>query len=212
MKSQHRKELQSNALADRMGRLIESAKAGPNQTMLIVGGVILVILVLIVGWRYYSKVSSQNRSSLWLKVEEASDVEELEKIAKDSPNTVPGRVARLQWARSLYRQGIEKLFSVTDRDKAKENLEEARKLYDQLAKELTHSPVMVQEAMMGSAKARESLGDTEGATSAYEKLAKDFPKSALGKEAEERAKQLHDKATEIKDFYTELNKLADSKK
>ena len=43
-------------------------------------------------------------------------------------------------------------------------------------------------------------------------LAKDFPKSALGKEAEERAKQLQDKGTEIKDFYTELNKLADSKK
>jgi hypothetical protein len=212
MKAQHRKELQTNALADRMGRLIESAKAGPNQTMLIIGGVILVILLIIFGWRYYSKVSSQTRSDLWLKVEEASDLEDIEKIAKESPNTVPGRVARLQWARTLYRQGIEKLYSVTDRDNAQKNLEDARNLYDQLAKELTDSPVMVQEAMMGSAKARESLGDLDSATAAYNKLAKDFPKSALGKEAEDRAKQLQDKGTEIKDFYTELNKLADSKK
>ncbi|HEV3237300.1 MAG TPA: tetratricopeptide repeat protein [Gemmataceae bacterium] len=212
MKAQHRKELQTNVLADRMGRIIQSAKAGPNQTMLIIGGAVLVILAVILGWLYYSKVSSQNRSSLWLKVEEASDLEDLEKIAKENPNTVPGRVARLQWARTLYRQGIEKLYSVTDRDKAKESLEKARDLYDQLAKELTDSPVMIQEAMMGSAKARESLGEIDGAASAYEKLAKDFPKSALGKEAEERAKQLRDKGTEVKDFYTELNKLADSKK
>jgi hypothetical protein len=70
----------------------------------------------------------------------------------------------------------------------------------------------MQEALMGSAKVRESLGDIDGAASAYAKLAKDFPRSALGKEAEERAKQIGDNGEQIKKFYTELNNLADSKK
>jgi tetratricopeptide (TPR) repeat protein len=213
MKAQHRKELQTNVLADRIGRLIESVKAGPSQTtMMVITGIIVLGTAVFFGWRYYSNVSKQNRSELWLKVEEATDLQKLEKIANENPNTVAGKVARLQWARTLYRQGIEKLYSVSDRDTAKQNLEEARKLYDQVAKELSDNPVMTQEALMGSAKARESLGDVDGATTAYEKLAKDFPKSTLGKEAEERAKQLRDNGDQVKNFYTELNNLADSKK
>jgi hypothetical protein len=213
MKAQHRKELQTNALADRMGRMIEAVKAGPSQaTMMVMGGIVVLGAALFFGWRYYSRVSLQNRSTLWLQIEEATELPELEKIATANPNTVAGKVARLQWARTLYREGIEKLYSATDRDKAKQNVEQARSLFDQLTKDLSDNPVMMQEALMGAAKARESLGDVDGATSAYDKLAKDFPKSALGKEAEDRAKQLRDNGTQIKDFYTELNNLADSKK
>jgi hypothetical protein len=212
MKAQHRKELQTNALAERVNRMVEAAKAGPNRTMMMVAGFIVLAIALYAGWRYYSNSTAEKRSALWLEVDEATTLDALEDIIKQNPNTVPGQVARLEQARLLYRQGIEKLYSATDRGKAKEDLGKAQELYDQIAKESNNPPVMIQEAMMGSAKARESLGDVDDAISSYEKLAKAYPNSALGKDAGERAKQLHDNEAKVKGFYSDLNKLADAKK
>ncbi|MFL5245442.1 MAG: tetratricopeptide repeat protein [Gemmataceae bacterium] len=212
MKAQHRKELQTNALADRVNRMVEAAKAGPGRTTWVVAGVVVLALALYAGWRYYSDSAADKRTTLWLEVDEATTPEALDEIIQKSSNSIPGQVARLEQARLSYRQGIERLYSATDRGKAKADLQKAQELYDQVARESSNPPVMIQEALMGSAKARESLGEVDDAVAAYEKLAKDYPTSALGKEAEERAKQVRENETKIKGFYSELNKLADAKK
>src|SRR5258708_27959620 len=106
MKAQHRKELQTNALAERVNRMVEAAKAGPNRTMVVVAGFIVLAIALYAGWRYYSNSTADKRSALWLEVDEATTPDALEDIIKQNPNTDAGHVARLAPAPPLYRPRI----------------------------------------------------------------------------------------------------------
>lgn len=212
MKAQHRKELQTNVLADRVGKLLESVKAGPNKSVLLLSSAAALVIVLGLGVYYYSQFTKQKRSDLWLKVDEANTLEQLEKLANDHPNSAASRVVRFEQARQHYRLGIERLYSSveSDRSESRDHLNSARDLYDQLGKENNESKVLAQEALLGSAKTRESLGDLDGALTYYDKLAKDYPDSSPGKDAAERAQQIRNGGSQFKDFYTNLQQLADT--
>ena len=112
-----------------------------------------------------------------------------------------------------------------DRDKAMEDLEEARTLYERLIPECGDDPLLKQEALFGAAQAEEalvgvpkdgntetSLGSLDKAAKLYGQLAKEAPDSFLGKQAAARAKQLEENKADVQKFYTELNKFAASAK
>src|SRR5438270_731981 len=57
MKAAHRKVLETNALADRMGRLLDNVKSGPKSASVVAWIFVILALVLFAAWQYYSRVS-----------------------------------------------------------------------------------------------------------------------------------------------------------
>jgi outer membrane protein assembly factor BamD (BamD/ComL family) len=94
------------------------------------------------------------------------------------------------------------------RKDALRDLEEAVRLYGDLASESKETPVLAQEALMGVGKAKEALNELEAALSAYQDVVKRFPNSVSGKEAAERVKKLTENKDQVSTFYKDLDKLA----
>jgi tetratricopeptide (TPR) repeat protein len=215
MKAEHRKELQTNVLADRVGKILEEVKAGPNTTVIVVIVVALLVVGLYIGWQYYSTTSQNNRAALWVKLQGATNAEDLADIAKNNERTMPGRIARYQEARLKLRLGLEKLCAdqTKDRTEALEKVKEAGDLYVQLVGE-TKDAVLLQEALIGVAKARESQGDLDSALDYYKKLLNQKPDGMLVKEAEAAVKRLEpgsESRAKVDSFYAELKKLNEAK-
>jgi hypothetical protein len=215
MKAQHRKELQTNALADRLGRFLQTAKAGPSRTVVVIWSLILLAAAVLLGWFGYDHYAKKENSAETRELENASTRDDYKSIADAHPNTPAGRIARIQFARLSLREGIDHLYAgmPDDRAAAKKKIEEARDYYDKLAKDCKDTPLLAQECLMGAAKARECLGDFNGALANYEQLAREHKDSFLGKEAETRAEALKDpdKRKQIEEFYKDMNNLAEPK-
>jgi hypothetical protein len=214
MKAEHRKELQTNALADFLGRIIVGFREGFNirpsqKLMLVLGGIAIALAVVIGVWMYRGSVS-RGRSAEWVRLDEASDLKDLQGIAEKRSIDGPTRVARFQLARVYMRRGMENFCStIADtRKEALENLTEAARLYGDLATESKDNPVLTQEALLGIGKAKEALNDLDAALTAYQDLVKRYPESVSGKEAAERVKKLTDNKEQVSTFYKELDKLA----
>src|SRR5437868_3055076 len=136
MKAEQRHKLEQNELSKRLGKVWQAVNSG-STTATVVWGVILLILVVAIGWRYYSRTTSDTRSRLWYELDVATNVEDLKKVADEAKGSTVGRVAKFHQARVLMQDGMSKLTSANadDRIKAADNLEEARKLYGELAHE-----------------------------------------------------------------------------
>ena len=210
MNAEHRKELQTNVLANQMGKLVQGISSKPNPSTLVVTVFIVLVIGLIAGFMIYNRSSDQARSKQWVALSEVGSTEDLDKFAKEHSGSLPARVSRFQRARVLLNDGLQNLFSMTGRGSALKNLEEAEEIYQQLAKESTDTPLLHQEALMGVAKSREARGDLTEARKVYDDLATRFPKYPLGEAAKKHLEQL-DKNPDIKGFYSKLNELADSK-
>ncbi len=224
MKAGHRKELQTNALADAMGRFVQEVRARPQSASIVLWVLGLLAAVILVVW-FFSRGGSQ--SDLWVKIESDSynrtpqeALAGLSKVAADSPKTMPGRTARFQEARLLLPQSLQML-GTADRAEAVKDLVRARSLFTQLVNETGDDALLRQEALLGAAKAEEALigvptvekpeqayGSVAKALELYKKAAEIAPKDYLAKQAQLRVKQLQDNAADVEKFYTELNKLA----
>jgi tetratricopeptide (TPR) repeat protein len=223
MKAEHRHELKTNVLADTLGRAVQGLKAGPSRHTLLIGVVAVVVIVIGVTAYFIWKGQKENRSALWEKfdgaggtLDKAANPDDLQaalgklkELAEQNPHTLPGAAAQFDRARVLLRRGLEHLYS-PDRDSALADLREARKLYGDLAADAfirDSHPLLAEEAMMGAAKADESLGDLDKALEGYKNLVKTFPKGALHEEADKRATYLADadNRARIKALYDKLD-------
>jgi len=226
MKAEHRKELHTNYLADRMGRLVQGMRAGPQSTGSTVAWVLVSLTIgTVVVW--YVTAMNSNRSPLWVKFEEDAtqrNLAGLEKLTRDHPGTLPARASRFEIARVDLQSGLANLYS-SQRDSAISQVKNAKRLYENLVKECAGDPILAPQALIGAAKAEEALvgipkGDNpaEGEESLdkalgyYEELVKDYPKSFLAKTAQERidnlGKTANDPAREAAEkFYQEMRKL-----
>jgi hypothetical protein len=218
MKAQQRKELHTNALADWLGRfaqMVRQTRQGPNTSLLVGAVVVVAIAAGVVGWMWYNRHSKLQTSAENRELEQAQSREDYKKIADAHANTPAGRVARLQMARLSLREGLDQLYAsnADDRTKARENLEDAKKYYASLVRDCQDAPVLVQECLMGQAKAQESLGDLDGALATYRTLTTQHKDSFLAREADERVKFLEnaDNRAKMEEFYKKLNELAESK-
>jgi hypothetical protein len=220
MKAEHRKELQTNFLADRMGRLMQGMKAGPQSSGSVVIWVLTALTIgTIVAW--YAASANSNRSPLWVRFEEDSaqhDLEGLRSLANANPGTLPARAARMQRARISLQEGLASLYS-SQRESAVSQVKQAKQLYADLAQECTDDPILAPQALMGAAKAEEalagipmsddseSLGSVDKALEYYHRLTKNYPNSFLVKAAQERIDNLEKSRDDADKFYQEMRKL-----
>ncbi len=226
MKAEHRKELHTNYLADRMGRLVQGMRSGPQSTGSTVAWVLISLTIgTIVVW--YVTAMNSNRSPLWVKFEEDAtqrNLAGLEKLTRDYPGTLPARASRFEIARVNLQSGLANLYS-SQRDSAISQIKNAKRLYGELVKECAGDPILAPQALIGAAKAEEALvgipkGDNpaeseeslDKALGYYEELVKNYPKSFLAKTAQERidnlGKTANDPAREAAEkFYQEMRKL-----
>jgi hypothetical protein len=213
MKAEHRKELETNVLADWLGRRLETLKKGSKNSYLITGAIVL-IAVVVFGYLYFDRKSKTSSSSLWYKYDTASSLEELDKLAADNRGTMAARAARFEVARSLMAQGVQNLANPDQHASALDSLEKARGMYDELAPLAKDTPILQKEALLGVATAEESLlGSDKGATldraqEYYQRVADAFPDTDEGKAARKRAEELANPKTraEIEKFYVALNR------
>ena len=163
MKAAHRKELQTNVLADRMGRLLDNVKSGPKSASAVAWIFVILALVVFAAWQYYSRVSPDEDSTRWVVLRQLTGVadgpqlrESLQKFIDSQPGTIQTRIARFQLARICLRDGQDS-FASFDRSDAIENLRTARGLYETLIRETSDNAMLHQEALLGAATTEEAL-------------------------------------------------------
>jgi hypothetical protein len=235
MKAEHRHQLHTNALADRMGRFLQGMKSAPKTTSTLVWVFALLVLATFAVWQYAMSATGRERSALWTSVDEATrnpgeGVSALQRINSENPGSIAARSARFQLARWNLQQGLESV--VGEPARALPFFKEARKLYSALIPDSVDTPSLAQEAMMGKATAEESLAGIAGpspaeqtagtenakqaeeenllekALQSYRALANRYPDSILGKEAANRAEELESSKSKIEQFYAEANNAA----
>ncbi len=222
MKAEHRHQLQTNALADRMGRLLKGVREAPKSTSTLIWVFVLLAFGTFAVWQYAARATVSERSDLWTRVDEATHDPagpvKLQAIETLNPGTLPARAARFLRARWNLQQGVESLAG-DEHVRALPLLSEARTLYTELVAHLVDNPLLAQEALLGRATAEESLaaivepadaagtsttdgselskeekraGSLDKALEYYLELAKKYPDSDSGEKAKKRAKELQD--------------------
>lgn len=231
MKAEHRKDLHTNLLADRMGRLVKGVTSNPSSTSAIVWVIVGVAVVTFGAWFIASRATG-GQSDLWVKLDRNYNREELEAIAREHPGSMAARVARLQNARLLLRVGLASLCpgqrgmmmeesEPIPRAEALADVAEARKLFDELAAESNDDPAIRQECLLQAARAEEALvnpaatadapfkGTLQRAIERYEQFLagaeKDTP---LYSAVTRHVQELRNGETAAENFYKEFNEIA----
>ena len=220
MKADHRKQLEKNELASHLDRFWKGATdATGSSTIWVIVGAVVLVGVLVFAWQFYSDSSSKNRSNLWRQIEQATTVADLEAIIEANRGTSIARAAKAQVARISLTDGLAKLCSDTQREAAIANVEKARTLYEQIAKEAKDDLVLQRESLLSLGKAEESLvgipkadnsaesrGSLDRAAEIYQDMVTKYGDSPQGKEAAARVKEIKENKPQIQRFYEELNK------
>lgn len=213
MKAEHRKELETNVLADKMGKLITGAKQGPSRGFVFYLLAGLFVVVVIFGINRWINYSAGQSSKLWLRVEDG-DLEQMKVVYQAGVGENPGKVARLQFAwEELWVYGIKRLGG--NPALARASIEQAREKYTELAKACEGDPVFHPEALYGLAVIEETgLIDKANRDSGvatvvdkYKAVSKANKESAFAAMARQRVNDLEDetKSREILRFYAELD-------
>jgi biopolymer transport protein ExbB/TolQ len=195
MKAEHRKELMTNTLANRLGDALQGMKEGPSRGTILTLAAVAVVLILILTWRYFATSAEESDSARWLRWDKLSSPEELKAFADDKEvqGHMQGRLARLEEARRNLHDGLRDIGGPgAARTQALENIKRSAELFDKLVEECSDRPLLHQQALMGAAKAHESLGEDEPAHKYYQQLSQKYASSALGKEAGEQIKRLEE--------------------
>ncbi len=210
MKAEHRKELMTNTLANRLGEAVTNMKEGPSRGTLFVLIAVAVVVILALVWRYLASSGEEADSARWLKWDSVTTPEQLSafienKEVEDQPQ---GRLARFEEARRSLYDGLRQLGNPATRKKALEELTRATGLYERLVDECTDKPLLHQQALMGAAKAYESRGEADQARRYYQQLQTKYANTVFGHDAAEQLQRL-DAAEQNGDFKAlqdELNK------
>src|SRR5262249_17758559 len=71
MKAEKRKALETNVLADKLGKAVEGLKQGPSRRTLVYVGIAVLALLVYFTWRYFSTSSEKGSSERWFKLDQA---------------------------------------------------------------------------------------------------------------------------------------------
>lgn len=194
MKAEHRKELVTNTLANRLGEAVQTMKEGPSRGTLFVLIAIAVVVILVLVWRYLASSAEEADSTRWFRWDSLTTPEQLKAFAEDAEveGHPQGRLARVAEARRSLHEGLRQLGNVGTRKQAMEDIERAADLYGKLADQCADKPLLHQQVLMGAAKAQESLGDAGQARKYYEMLKDKYKDSVLGRDAVEQIQRLEE--------------------
>jgi hypothetical protein len=194
MKAEHRKELQTNALADRMGRLIQRMKVRPSKNTVLTWFLIIILGLAVLFFVFTSRNRRSTDSRYWAELEGGHYAELVTLSRLSSGNQ--GKAARFQLAWiDLWENGIKDIPTLKVA-LALKNIEKAKAEYARLAEECKEDPVLGPEALYQIAVAEETFAVQnpevylKKAREAYQKVAQRFPNSAHGKSAAQRAEEL----------------------
>jgi hypothetical protein len=189
MKAEHRKELETNILADRMGRVLRTSKETSSTAIWYwVVGVGLVLLAAFLLNRYF--IWSADRAATAWGYLESGDEQALLQVAQQFPTQNVGKAARFQLAfRDLWFDGISKLGA--NPNEAKSYIFKAQQEYAKLVKDCQNDPVFLAEALYSLAVIEETgaIDDPEllkTAVTAYKRVVKEAKDSAFAKLAQDR--------------------------
>ena len=205
MKAEERKEIETNSLVLLVQRIRRNANW--RAVYYIVGALALLITGIIL-YRYFTSESLRARDAIMEQLAAADTVDKLKEGMEQHRGTFYGSLFKLHLARYLLKtDGLPKLG--TDRwdprNRAAENIENARAYYIELTGELKEKehPALVQESWIGAAQAEEALvglpkteggsdsrGDVNKAIEYYENAAKIFADTEFSKRYKERADKL----------------------
>lgn len=213
MKAEERKELETNALADRMGQVVRRVRQGPSRKTVLIS---LLILVGLIGWFIYARrgrLFREEQSKIWVDFEKAG-LPNPEAFLQRYPKKPQADMARFQihWI-NLWEGGIKLLGARPAL--ALENMEVLREEYEALAKKNEKDPVLRPEALHALAVIAETRAildqpgkstNLDRALELYDELAKKHKESAYGKLAAERVELLSDEKSRkaVADFYLGL--------
>ena len=196
-------------------QIVEAAKTPPSRTTWLVLVVLLLVAVLVGSWYYFTSTATAASSKLWLKLDQTAP-DNLTKFAQESDQqgTIQARYALAKNARAEMQWVSNLGVTLPDpdgrspRDKALDHITKARDAYKKLKQESGGSDALMQESLMGLAKASEILNDLGTAKDNYKRLAGEYPATALGKEAAERVKAFDDDSSrnEIESLAAEFSK------
>lgn len=224
MKAEHRKELQTNLLADRMGRLVQGIKAGPRSSSAFAWVIAVLALVVLAGW-YWAGYQNARQSEDWVRLLNDPRTEGRDPaayyggIARQTPGSLAGRTARFQEARALLNRGLTTFFTPDVHGQAVQDLDNAGKLYRRLLGECQGNAVLEQEALLAAGKVEETLsaepdrdnpdqklGSLDRALAFYRRLADTYPDSYEAELAKKRIDELNDGTTRarMEEFYAKL--------
>jgi hypothetical protein len=197
MKAEERHKLQTNALADRLGRMIRGAKQGPSRGTVLNIFLVLILVGLVV---FFFWTRSQRRDAdavYWLHLYGGLQSDFKVLLAPDTP-TQPNRAAKFQDAYlDLWEFGIKRCMA--DPFRSIQTIKTAQSTYSRLAEEVGDDPVYGPEALYGIAVAEEALAfEKEDGVEArlnsalkhYEAVSAKFRDSALAKDAAKRVADL----------------------
>jgi hypothetical protein len=157
MKAEKRKEIETNSLAKWLTNAWTGTKRRSAYSW---GAIILVALLLIFGWNYWSKSRARSHAEQWVELDDADSKEKLRDLTNKYRDSLVGKAAKVRLARlALGPDGLEKLGTLdpTQRKEAVVSIEEARDLYAGVAPDLKENSVLQQEAWLGAASAEEAL-------------------------------------------------------
>ena len=210
MKAEHRKELQTNSLADMLGRTVRNVRGGTgiSWTWILVGVTVAVMIVIFIWWR---SNRARSESELWVKLDENTPTA-LQQLYKESGDTNQGKAALLTLAFEELYSGVRMLGAPQFQAQGKTFLDECQRLYATMEKECEGNDDWVAECKYGQAVATEALtvvdpANLKKAKDQYEQLAKgDLGNTGYGKLAARRLEQLNNIAeqTDIATFYRDF--------
>jgi hypothetical protein len=218
MKAEHRKELQTNILADRMGRMVQGLKERPKKRIFlyVVLGFAVVVGVLI--FTRFRGTAALEESDRWSWLEDGFQPE-MDKLREEYRETNAGKAARFQYAWLAIWDVGEKILG-GEPVKGLGDLEVAENYYLKLRKDCEGDPIWEPEALYGLAVIEETKAirrkdrdkHLAEALKMYKNIADKHKASARGKLAAQRAEALEKRAEEINNFYDELNVRLDVEK
>jgi len=228
MKAEHRKELQTNILADRMGRLVQRMKERPKKRALlyvVLGGVLILGLFIFFRIRSAAALEESDRWS-WL---DDGFQQEMKALRLEYAETNPGKAARFQYAwlaewdvglKALAADPVDVLKISGEIDEKPGNLEVAQNILLRLKKDCEGDPIWEPEALYGLAVIEETRAirrkdrdkHLKEALKLYKNLAENHKDSTRGKLARQRAEALEKRGQEIAAFYDELSTSLDIEK
>ena len=191
----HHKEDES-LLAEWWKGFLKAVQTPPSRSTWLILVVVLLGAALVGSWFWFTSSANATNSELWVKkYETPPTTADLERFAED-PNQQGSVQARFALAEAARRQmrAVADLGSIS-RAQAGPQIQKARDAYEKLVRESGDVPALMQESLMGAAKANKMLGDPDKAHQFYERLAKESPPSPLTREAEARLKALDDPNT-----------------
>ena len=192
MRTERRHELQTNELADYLGKWIERVKPYRNLCL----GMVVAVVVIVGAIMILNTQAAQREKDAWPEYFRATtgtavDLEALSRIADDHPGTQAEQWSTVSWADARLQSGVDGL--VIDRAQSTKNLQSAVDAYRRL-QQANVSELIHQRATLGLARAYESLGELDKARKEYRQVT-----GAFQAFAQQRAKELE--LGEAKEFY-----------